>query len=71
LLKLPEFWLLWGLDLIIVGVALMWKNHIGLMGLEPATTANLVMVWIGLNALSRFIIGYVSDWYELPRVVLL
>ena len=60
-LKLPEFWLLWSIEFVIVGVALMWKNHVGMFGFERDYTTIVVMSWVGVNASSRMLTGYTSD----------
>ena len=61
LLRLPEFWLLWGLDFILVGCALSWKNHIGTVGLDPTTTTSLVLSWVAVNGASRLLVGWLAD----------
>jgi hypothetical protein len=62
LLKITEFWLLWGTEFIVVGVSLMWKNHVGMFGFPESYTGRLVMVWVAVNAGARFVTGAASDW---------
>jgi hypothetical protein len=69
LLRLPEFWLTWVAFFCLVGPALMWKNHVGLMGLEPVQTNALVMSWVALNATTRLLVGYLCDWCAARRVL--
>jgi len=62
LLRLSEFWLLWGTEFVVVGVALMWKNHVGMFGFAESYTGRLVIAWVAVNAAARFGTGIVSDW---------
>eukprot|EP00455_Lapot_gusevi_P015803 TRINITY_DN18054_c0_g2_i2.p1 TRINITY_DN18054_c0_g2~~TRINITY_DN18054_c0_g2_i2.p1 ORF type:complete len:540 (+),score=139.24 TRINITY_DN18054_c0_g2_i2:112-1731(+) len=68
ILSEPEFWLISLVLFLVIGPALMFKNMIGTftrdLGLGEDTREVLVLLWVGLNAGSRIILGLSSDYFS-------
>ena len=59
----PLFWLLFCTEFVTYGLALMWKNLIGSLGVGSATTSVLVTIWVTANASTRLLTGFGSDYF--------